>query len=163
MASPWARRVFRPTASGAFRRLFRLSSNRSKICVGFVFPMADALTVVPGVPCTPESHLFEDGLKTFAALGQGILYFWGNDFVDLPMHQAVLFQLTKLLGQHLLTRAGDQQTKLPETQDTVRLEIKKQERFILSTDHGQRDFDGAKNNGLRVFGFQSDARLQKGA
>jgi len=126
--------------------------------------MPDALTVVPRVPGTPESHLFKDRLKTFAALGQGILYFWWNYFVDLPMHQAVCFQLAKLLGQHLLTRAGDQLTKLPETQDFVRLEVIEQEGFILPADHRQRDFDGAKNNRLaRVFSFQCDARLQKGA
>ena len=126
--------------------------------------MSDALTVVPCVPCTPESHLFKDRLKTFAALGQGILYFWWNYFVDLPMHQAVCFQLTKLLGQHLLTRAGDQLTKLPETQDFVGLEVIEQERLILPADHGQSDFDGAKSYRLaRVFSFQYDARLQKGA
>ena len=126
--------------------------------------MTDALAVVSGVLGAPESHLFKNGSKAFAAFGQRIFHLRRHYFVNFSMHQTVFLQFTKLLGQHLLAGAGDQLAKLAETQDIVHFKIIEQERFILPADHCQCDFDGAKSYRLaRVFSFQCDARLQKGA
>ena len=125
--------------------------------------MTDALSVVSSVACAPAAHLSEDRLEAFATLGQRILHFWRNNFVHLPPNQTIFLQFAKLLSQHLLTSGADQVPELAKSEYVICFYVIEQQRFVLSAHYGQRDFHRAKNRFLCFIGFQSNARLQKGA
>ena len=141
--------------------------NLTKGCVRFrinlVLPMTQALSVISSVACAPAAHLPEDRLKAFAALGQRILHFWRNHFVHLSPNQTITFQFAKMLSQHLLARVAEQVPELPKPEYFICFYVIQQQRFVLSAHHRQRDLHRTKNRFLCFYGFQSNARLQKGA
>src|SRR3972149_6386622 len=70
--------------------------------------------VSTSIIAAPFSHCLKNRFQTPPQFGQGVLYPRRHFCVDLPINQAVLLHLSKLLGKHLLADTRDSAVQFPE-------------------------------------------------
>lgn len=100
----------------------------------------DPLFLPIGIPPVPQSE--KNGRQRPAEGGQLILDLGWHLRMDVPVDDAVGFQLSKLQGEHSLGRVRNTPGQLHETQ-LPRHEVKEDKRLPKASNHGQGNLDRA--------------------
>ena len=83
---------------------------------------------------SPGAHQSKQRFESLAVVGQGIVYFWWNYSVDLPVDDPVPLEVSQLLRQHFLGGLRHHPPQLAEAHRAV-AEVKENQRLPFSTDH----------------------------